>query len=286
MVKKILITGASGLIGGILIKHLSNNSNYDIYGIDRHSELSTRFQLENTKVSEGQKPILPPKEKFYICDITDEKQLSQIIKDNRINIIIHLAAVLETETIETINNINCRGTKIIFDIATKHEHVEMVIYGSSVMAVFGYLENEPYSALAKNMQPKETLKLITIDDPPIPSHFNPSFEAYCQSKIYAERLAQQYSLDDTNNVKFICARLGWVNTTDDVTSDAYNWDDKSVFCSYRDLCQFFDRVLEHQSTLKKFQIYFASSNNDFCWVDMNNCKEELDYVPQDGAKWN
>jgi nucleoside-diphosphate-sugar epimerase len=286
MVKKILITGASGLIGGILIEHLSKNSNYDIYGIDKHIRLSLRYQLENTPVLDNQQPILPSKDKFYICDITDQKQLSNIIQDNQINIIIHLAALLEIETVEKINDVNYRGTKILFDIATKQEHVEMIIYGSSIMTVFGYLENEPYSSLSKNIQPKEELKKLTINDPMIPSHLNPTFEAYCRSKMYGEELAKQYSSNDTNNVKFICARLGWVSTTNDITSNLYNWDDKSVWCSYRDLCQFFDRLLENQSKLKKFNIYFVSSDNDFCWVDMNNSKEDLNYVPQDGAKWN
>jgi nucleoside-diphosphate-sugar epimerase len=151
MVKKILITGASGLIGGILIEHLSKNSNYDIYGIDKHIGLSLRYQLENTPVLDNQQPILPSKDKFYICDITDQKQLSNIIQDNQINIIIHLAALLEIETVEKINDINYRGTNILFDIATKQEHVEMIIYGSSIMTIFGYLENQPYLALSKNI---------------------------------------------------------------------------------------------------------------------------------------
>ncbi|CAF0775988.1 unnamed protein product [Rotaria sordida] len=74
MVKKILIAGASGLIAIILIKHLfKKNLNYDIYGIDKHIGLSSRYQLENTPITEGQQPILPSKEKFYVCDITDEK---------------------------------------------------------------------------------------------------------------------------------------------------------------------------------------------------------------------
>ncbi|CAF0887268.1 unnamed protein product [Didymodactylos carnosus] len=285
MVKRILVSGASGLVGGILIEHLSKNPNYDIYGIDKHIELSIRYQLENTPISEGQQPILPPKEKFYVCDIIDKDKLSHIIQDNKINIIIHLAAVLETETVEKINHINCNGTKILFDIATKQEHVEMIIYASSVMTIYGYLENEPYSSLLKNIRPQEALKKITLNDPPIPSHLNPSFEAYCMSKIYGEKLARQYSSTD-GNVKFVCVRLGWINTTDDVTSDLYDWSDKSVWCSHRDLCQFFDRVLENQLKMKQFQIYFVSSNNDYCWFDMDNGREDLNYVPQDGAKWN
>ncbi|CAF4288327.1 unnamed protein product, partial [Rotaria sordida] len=81
-VKKILITGASGLIAGTLIKHLLKNPNYDVYGIDKHIGLSTRYQLENTPITEGQLPILPSKEKFYVCDITDENQISRIIQGN------------------------------------------------------------------------------------------------------------------------------------------------------------------------------------------------------------
>ncbi|CAF0885296.1 unnamed protein product [Rotaria sordida] len=285
MVKKILITGASGLIAGILIKHLSKNSNYDIYGIDKHIGLSARYQLENTPTAEGQQPILPSKEKFYVCDITDENQLSCIIQENQINIIIHLAGLLETDTVEKINHINCYGTKILFDTATKQEHVEMIIYACSGTTVFGYLEIEPYSSLAKNIQPKQLLKTITVNDPPIPSHFDPSFEAYSNSKIYGEELARQYSLIETINIKFICARCGWISTTDDITSDLYGWSDKSLWCSHRDLCQFIDRLLEKQSILKMFAIYFVCSNNDYCWVDMDNCRQDLNYEPQDGAKW-
>ncbi|CAF1206452.1 unnamed protein product [Rotaria sordida] len=217
--------------------------------------------LENTPITKGQQPILPSKEKFYVCDITDENQISRIIQENQIKIIIHLAALLEADTVEKINHINCYGTKLLFDIATKQEHMEMIIYASSIMTVFGYLENEPYSSLAKNIQPKQLLKKITINDPSIPSHFNPSFESYSNSKIYGEELARQYSSTETINFKFICARFGWINTTDDVTSDLYDWSDKS------------------------FEIYFVSSNNDYCWVDIDNFQQNLDYMPQDGAKW-
>jgi len=104
----------------------------------------------------------------------------------------------------------------------------MVIYGSSAMTVFGYIENEPYLSLAKNIQPQQPLTTITINDPPIPSHFNPSFEAYCKSKIYGEELARQYSSINGNKVKFTCLRFGYINTTDDVTSNVHNWSIKAI----------------------------------------------------------
>ncbi|CAF3848377.1 unnamed protein product [Rotaria sordida] len=286
MTKKILITGASGLVGGILIQHLSKNSNYDIYGIDRHVALSIRYQLENTPLSKDLQPILPMKEKFFICDILDKDELSRIIRDNKIQIIIHLAAVLEMETVEQIERINCNGTRIIFDIAREQNLVEMVIYGSSAMTVFGYFENKPYLSLAKNIQPQQPLTKITTNGPPIPSHFNPSFEAYCKSKIYGEELARRYSSINGNKVKFICLRFGYINTTDDVTSNVHNWSIKANWCSYRDLCQFIERILENQLKLKQFHIYFVMSNNDFCWADMENSREDLNYVSIDGIKWS
>ncbi|CAF4775258.1 unnamed protein product [Rotaria sp. Silwood2] len=267
MVKKILVTGASGLIGRVLTEHLSTNPNYDIYGIDRHTALSIHYELENTTSSEEPKPLLSMKDRFFICDINDKDKLARIIQDNKINVIIHLAAVL-IGSIEQYEHVNCHGTQILFDIATKQDHVEMIIYASSVRTVFGYLQNEPYSLLAKNIKPQQSLKKITINDQPNPSDDDPLSEAYSKSKIYGEALARQYSSVDGNNVKFICARFGWINTTNNITSPSHNWADKSLWCSYRDLCQFFDRVLENQLKLKNFQIYFVSSNNDFCWVNM------------------
>ena len=157
---------------------------------------------------------------------------------------------------------------------------------NTIISFFNKHSNYSILPLPKNIKPKEPLKKITVNDPMIPSHFNPSFEAYCNSKIYGETLAKKYSSIDGTNVKFVCVRFGWVNTTDDITSDLYDWSDKSTWCSHRDLRQFFDRLLENQSTLKKFQAYFVCSNNDFCWYDMDNCREDLNYIPQDGAKWN
>lgn len=284
MVKNILITGASGLIGGILAEHLSKNPNYDVYGTDKHIGLSVHYQIEKIKAPEGQQPILPPK-KFYICDITDKDQLSRIIRNNRINIIIHLAAVLVNDSPAYFTHINCDGTKILFDIATKEDSVEMIIYASSARVVFGYLDNEPYSLLVKNIKPTETLKRITIDDPPMPAHTNACDEAYSNSKVYGEELARQYSSIDGTNVKFICARFGLINLPDSIVSDLYDWSEKTVWCSHRDLCQFIDRALENQLILKKFQIYFVCSNNDFCWIDIDPGKD-LNYIPQDSAKWD
>ena len=83
MVKKILITGASGLLGGILVEHLSKNPNYDVYGMDKHIGLSVHYQIENIKASDGQQPILPPKKNFLYVTLPIKinfRRLFEIIK--------------------------------------------------------------------------------------------------------------------------------------------------------------------------------------------------------------
>lgn len=54
---------------------------------------------------------------FFVCDITDSDRLKQIIQDNKINIIIDLAASLIAVSVEEIEHVNSHGTQIIFDIA-------------------------------------------------------------------------------------------------------------------------------------------------------------------------
>ncbi|CAF1649340.1 unnamed protein product, partial [Didymodactylos carnosus] len=88
--------------------------------------------------SSTSKIFLPPipSDKFFMCDITDKENITSIIQDNKFNIIIHLAAVLETETIENINRININGTRNVLDACRQTTTViERVIYASSMTVV-------------------------------------------------------------------------------------------------------------------------------------------------------
>ncbi len=76
----------------------------------------------------------------------------------------------------------------------------------------------------------------------------------------------------------ICARIGGVKINDQPTNDWYstNW------LSHRDLCWFIDKALE--APLNISGIYFVISDNHRRWVDLDHTKNDLGYVPQDGAK--
>ncbi|CAF0813391.1 unnamed protein product [Didymodactylos carnosus] len=227
--------------------------------------------------SSTSKIFLPPipSDKFFMCDITDKENITSIIQDNKFNIIIHLAAVLETETIENINRININGTRNVLDACRQTTTViERVIYASSMTVVFGYLNDEPYRSIydATFHGSSNKIPRIQVDQECRPSTLSPSFQAYSQSKIIGEQLAEEY------NLSVICARFGAITTTDQCNDSWLS----SCWCSHRDACQFLDLALEIKNI--KFEKYFVLSNNEFLWVDIEKTKRDLGYRPQDGEK--
>ena len=78
--KKILITGISGFVGGHFVDYINkNHSDFEIYGISR-SEPSWDF-VDN-----------PGFHKFYKADLKDSLKIETIIKDTEPDYILHLAA--------------------------------------------------------------------------------------------------------------------------------------------------------------------------------------------------
>lgn len=115
---RILITGVSGLIGRILFNYLTKKYNeiYDIYGLDQHMNISSRYKDTNEENLQIETILPIPLEKFFQCDILDKNKLYQIIQENNINIIIHLAAILENHhDLNQISLVNIQGTKNIFE---------------------------------------------------------------------------------------------------------------------------------------------------------------------------
>jgi nucleoside-diphosphate-sugar epimerase len=116
--QRILITGVSGLIGRILFNYLTKTypTKYEVFGLDQHMNISWQYQEKNDENLQLA-PILPLSlDKFFQCDITDRTKLYQIIQEQQIDIIIHLAALLESHPdIEEISRINIEGTKNVFE---------------------------------------------------------------------------------------------------------------------------------------------------------------------------
>lgn len=100
MNKKILITGVSGYVGSYVYKYLSNS--YNVVG----TYYSTKLFDELFKV-----------------DITDKKQVRNVIDETNPDIIIHIAADAHSKTCEddpmNAHALNVDATKYIADVARK-----------------------------------------------------------------------------------------------------------------------------------------------------------------------
>lgn len=83
---KVLITGGAGYIG----------SSLSYYLLDRKNQVTI---IDN--LSTGNSNLIPKKALFYKCDISDEKKINKILKNNY-DIVIHLAAYIDVQ--ESVKN--------------------------------------------------------------------------------------------------------------------------------------------------------------------------------------
>ena len=114
--KRILITGVSGFLGRLLFKHLTTQKplKFDVYGLDITRDLSPRYAQE--KYVETGSTIAVSEDRFVQCDVTDRPTLHRILAELRIDIVIHLAALLETVTdTDKVLRVNIDGTRNVFD---------------------------------------------------------------------------------------------------------------------------------------------------------------------------
>ena len=139
MMKKILITGGAGYIGSHVAEVLTKNKK-KIFIVDN---LSTGF-----------KKLINKKAKFYNANILNTKKIKQIIINNQIDSIIHLAGSLIISVGEKKPKLyyknNVLGTKSVLS-ACKNTSVKNFIF-SSTAAV--YKDNQKIVHEKSKIQPK------------------------------------------------------------------------------------------------------------------------------------
>lgn len=115
--KNILITGATGNLGALLIEKLKN---FKIYAITNHD-----FYNENSKV------------KWIYADLLDAEKLFDALSEiPKIDIVIHLAAIIPNNNKDNLNYIlNEKMTSNLLEVIKKYD-VEKIIFSSS-MTVYG-----------------------------------------------------------------------------------------------------------------------------------------------------
>lgn len=249
---KVLVTGSSGLIGGVLIRAFSKK--YEFSGLDMAKSDSA--------------PDIPT----LVTDIADLDAILPAFKG--VDAVVHLAANpnMHGEWGTVLHN-NIVTTYNVYE-AAKRAGVKRVVYASSNHAVgmwelegpAGQIRNGDYSGL-------EPGTFVMIDNK---VQIRPD-GYYGIGKAFGEATGSYYS--DNFGLEVACLRIGTVSKIDDPTANVRM---KATWLSHHDAAYLIDRCLAVEEL--KFEIFYGVSNNTWRFWDIEYAKSYLGYSPQDNAQ--
>ncbi len=148
---KILVTGAAGFVGSHVLKRLKELGQ-DVYGIDNFSSYYSveykELRLEYLGLTRGSDVVT--------CNISDFKQVSEIISGIKPDFIIHLAAQagvrLSLKDSSSYISANVAGFQNITRSSIENE-VKGIVYASS-SSVYGDSSPIPYKEASISLRPK------------------------------------------------------------------------------------------------------------------------------------
>lgn len=242
---KVLVTGASGLIGGLTIAGLGHK--YTFSGLSRRPVAG----IAHTQ-----------------ADITDQAAVARACQG--MDMVLHLAA-----EVEDYNNwekvfANTMGGTLNVYRAAQAAGVRRVVFMSSGSTMCGYewFAGSPYGALARNelAQLPDAAQLLDYRDPPRPDG------PYAVGKLFGENAGRWFA--DHYGMSVICIRLGAV-LPDDRPALIRHF---PGYLSQADAVQMIDKCLGAPPELK-FDIFDAISENTRRWRDTGHAKAVLGWQP-------
>lgn len=244
---KILVTGMSGLIGGLAGRTLAESNDVSALG---RSEVEG-FPITIVDIGDGIEGILPAVE--------------------GVDTVVHMAASRGDVPAETHIKANITGVYNLFE-ACRIAGVKRIVAASTGAVIAGYEKDDPYKSLVHDpdFEMPSPRPMITVDTPIRPRNM------YSVSKMFTENLGRMYS--EQYDMSIICIRIGKVEI-DDVPLNARN---ASVWCSHRDILQMIDKAVHAPDDLK-YAVVFACSDNPTRYRDIEHARETLGFVPQDSA---
>jgi uronate dehydrogenase len=263
MIRRILVTGAAGFVGGLVYRHFARDTaNYQTFALDRSEYPSSR-------VPEGTELRFPPGGMFHE-DLAVSDRLEQVCQG--IDVIAHLAAEPRLEASEeAVARDNVTATTRLYEAASR-AGVRKIVLGSTSVVMAGYGFQEPFQGIREGRRNRMPLfaRRLTHETPPRP------LNNYAASKLRCEDIARVYA--KRFKLSSLCIRIGAV-TPDDVPSPDPQW--RSWWCSHRDLTDIFEKAAACDGRL--FEVFFAVSKNRTRWVDLSHARRILGFIPRDGA---
>ena len=244
---RVLITGMSGLIGGIMGRGLEGK--YELAALNR-------------------RPV--PGVRCHQADVADLEAIRPAFAG--VDVVLHLAALASADApFEELLPPNVIGTYHVFE-AARLAGVRRVVFASSGAVVSWYEREEPYRELVAGtgLPPGGGWPAITHESPVRPENL------YGCTKVWGEVLGRHYA--DRHGLSVLCVRIGAVVPEDRPTAPRH----RSVWCSHRDVAQMLERCIAAPAGLR-YDIFYAVSNNRHGYRDLAHARAVLGYAPQDSA---
>ena len=245
--RTVLVTGMSGLIGGVVRRRLEGR--YDLRALNRRAVAG-----------------LP----CHQADIADLDAIEPAFE--RVDTVVHLAAIAHGGTgWDLVLRHNVIGAYNVFE-AARRRGVRRVVFASSGATVSGYERDAPYAALANGRYDEaRAWPMLTHETPIRPAGL------YGCSKVWGEALARHYA--DAYDLSAICLRIGAV-TAEDRPLEARQF---SVWCSQRDVAQMIERCIEAPDRVR-FDVFYVVSDNRWSYRDLDHARDVVGYQPEDRAE--
>ena len=248
-ISKILVTGMSGLIGGVAGRELAQRG-YQVSALNRQDVPG----FPTTRAS-----------------ITDLDTIRPAFEG--IDCVVHMAAYLGPSDAEQLS-VNIEGTYNVYE-AAKDAGVKRFIFGSSGATQMRYELEEPVLSMVE-------ARYEDIPDPPgRVYHDSPARPdgMYGVAKVAGEVMGRYYS--ETHGMSVICIKLGRVTAEDRPDSPR----NAAVYLSLRDAAQIVWRCVEAPADVR-YDIVYGVSNNRTRFRDLEHTTNLVGYVPEDGVEWN
>ena len=244
---KVLVTGASGLIGQRVIKDLGERFSFS--GLSRRAVDG----IPHTQ-----------------ADITDLDAVRNACRG--MDMALHLAAeTIEYDDWDRVMDVTIGGTLNLYR-AAQEAGVKRVVFASAGSTMIGYewYPGSPYAALAANTIQKlpDGERMLLHTDPPRPADF------YSVGKLFGENAGRVFS--DKYGMSVIVIRVGAV-LPDDTPSLVR---ELPGYLSQRDLMAMIDKCRSAPDNLR-FDIFHAVSDNSRRWRDIEHARRILNWTPLD-----
>lgn len=256
--KRVVVTGATGLLGKIVIDAWRISGQYDVVGL-------ARSESDYTDI---------------LCDTSDLEGLAAAFQNA--DVVVHLAGSSEVSSSwEAVLESNLIGLRNVFE-AAKRAGVKRVVFSSSNHAV-GTFETANRPDIFEINDPRQ----IDHNAEPMPDSL------YGVSKVYGEAMARYYV--DHHGLEAVCLRIGGCMGEEAPTSPQNLWNPardyepgirearmrvRAVWLSNRDCIHLIERSIE--ADVQWTLVYGISDNPRKLW-DIEHAREVLGYNPQDAA---